>query len=275
MPTTLPPISKSAPGRVVRLLPPPSQTPNAALEGYRHRIMTERSASLASRLPQEVPLLDAKVRAFMGQRAEARYGNNRSAALGTLQPTPHPAAYEMTPSHDPATSIYHGRQKTQFFYEGGVADCFRDDAEENDRKAGRERIRQLKKAIRDERSARKEMERDAKCSGIIVDSALPRDWFETLDANQQTVWMHRITQHVSKLRPTKDTPIAPVHMALKAQVDLPPGWFETRDVKGKTVWRHIDSTEVRAHRTLASRTCARGDAGRDYSQSPHLPLSPV
>lgn len=66
---------------------------------------------------------------------------------------------------------------------------------------GRERLRELKRLLRDERAARKELERDAEASSVVVDAGLPHGWFETRDAAGETVWVHRVTQHTSKLVP--------------------------------------------------------------------------
>ena len=234
---------------VTRLRPPPFESPNAALEGYRQRIVSERQHAAAVGPSTRRAPPDPAVAKFLGDfRQVSRYGNHASAAAGKLHSALPLPVKALTTGHIdtvlPPLPKNYGRNKNYFYTKDTVASAMYDYNEEVDREAGRQRIKKLKSQIRSERRALRALESSAEGQGVPLDAALPRDWFETRDANGETCWMHRITQHTSMVRPTAATPIAPMHMALKAAVDLPTGWFETRDVQGRTVWRHVESMEV-------------------------------
>ena len=192
---------------ISRLRPPPFESPNAALEGYRQRIVTERQfAGIKEHRPSPA---DAKVAKFMGAyHQSARYGNMASAAGDNLRSAPElPASIKALPTPHvdaplPPIRNNYGRNKNHFFTKDSVRSCLFDYNEEVDRETGRQRIKQLKQQIRSERKARRELETAAQGQGVPLDSALPHDWFETRDVKGRTVWRHLDSMEVSRIRPT-------------------------------------------------------------------------
>jgi len=263
---------------VTRLRPPPFETPNAALEGYRQRITNERK--LAGFNEQRPSPRDARVAKFVGEyHQSARYGGHASAAAGTLHSVPS-STKAITTGHIetplPPLPKNYGRNKNHFFTKDSVRNCLFDYNEEMDREMGRQRIQKLKTEIRRERTARLALESTAEGNGVALDAALPSDWFETRDVNGETCWMHRITQHTSLVRPTERTPIAPMHAALKAASNLPNGWFETRDAQGRIVWRHIESMVVsRTRPTGPPKRHKQYIPGRDAPRPSYMDSFPV
>ena len=262
-------------------------SPNAFNEGYRQRIMTERSIAGTDRQDSvlghgnrnDVRTNDALL-AFIYDRGEsAVFGGHDSAAQGTLRAAPkgevaldcrHPLLVE----HDRALGKerYFGRQKMPFYSDDSVDSVL--NPPQVDKEASRAKIRELKRQLKEERSARRSLERSASEAGVHWGGRaghdeyhraggsrereppgvepLPEGWFMTRNAMGERVWRHIKTQHTVSMRPTAHTETEPVHEAVSVQRAMPLGWFETRGADGRVVWRNMQTMETSRVRPSAS-----------------------
>ena len=181
-----------------------------------------------------------------------------------------------------------GRARPNWTSNGDVGSCI--NPVEPDKAAAKQRIRELKRRLKEEKHARRALERSASEAGVPLPRGdgprswldppgappLPEGWFETCDALGGRVWCHLKTKHSVRLRPTDETPVEPPgRMGLEATGQgLPKNWFETRDAgekhHGETIWRNYKTMEVSRYRPADGETGVAADGGSSpNSRSPN------
>ena len=275
---SLPPLAAPV-SRAYRVPAQIKPSPNAFNEGFRQRIATERHIAGTDRQDlvlgrgnrEDVRTNDAML-AFICDRGElAVFGGHDSAAQGTLRAAPKgevaiDCRHPMLVEHDRALGKekYFGRQKNPFYTDEPVKSML--GAPQVDKEASKAKIRELKRQLREERGARRSLERSASEAGLHLGGRpghdeyhrqgysrekeppgvepLPEGWFMTRNAMGERVWRHIKTQHTVSRRPTAHTATEPEHEAGPVQRTMPHGWFETRGADGRAVWRNLHTTET-------------------------------
>lgn len=244
--------------------------PNEATYGFKQRIDVERKLAGIDRADAVLeagtqPHMGNNLRTFLSaHEAKARYGGAASAASGTLVAAPkqkieydsrHAAVKEMQGNQ------YFPKHKLDFMTNEPLRDCVFSDAAADltqfEKKKARDHIRRLKAELHEQRKSRRDMESAAQAAGEESDvaaplppSRLPKDWFETRDAQGRVIWCHMLTHHAVYERPTAATKIAPTHEAVAAASSLPPFWYETVDAEGKRVWRNSVTMDLSRERPV-------------------------
>ena len=187
-----------------------------------------------------------------------------------------------------------GRPRPNWLSNGDVGSCINPTGP--DKAAAKQRIRELKRRLKEERHARRALERSVSEAGVPLPRGdgprswldppgappLPEGWFETCDALGGRVWCHVKTKHSVRLRPTDETPVGTVGeppLEQTAGQGLPKNWFETRDAgekhRGETIWRNSVTMEFSRRRPAGGEPGVGADGGSSPNGRSPNGVSPI
>ena len=260
-------------------------SPNATNYGLTERVAKERAIAGTDRmdaaLGRGTTTGTDKMLAFVYDRVEnTGFGGHTSAGRVYSQTPFSLAGLKAAPRLEAKLDCRHpdlvalqadkeanfGRLSTNWHTNDDVGSCMLHGSPTGSEKAAaKQRIRELKRRLKDEKHARRALERSASEAGVPLPRGdgprswldppgappLPEGWFETCDALGARVWCHVQTKHSVRHRPTDETPVEPPVGQAPGQ-GLPKNWYETRDAgekhHGETIWRNSVTAEFSRHR---------------------------
>ena len=187
-----------------------------------------------------------------------------------------------------------GRPRPKWTEAGDVGSCINPAGP--DKVAAKQQIRELKRRLKEEKHARRALERSVSEAGVPLPRGdgprswldppgappLPEGWFETCDALGGRVWCHVKTKHSVRLRPTDETPVGTVGeppLEQTAGQGLPKNWFETRDAgekhRGETIWRNSVTMEFSRRRPADGEPGVGADGGSSPNGRSPNGVSPI